>query len=201
MRAWRALALTCVLAAGCAEAQNDRAKAAPASAATETAIFATGCFWCTESDFEKLDGVVSAVSGYTGGKKENPSYEDHEGHIEGVEIVFDPAKVSYARLVDHFWHTHDPFNEFGQFCDDGHSYRGALFYLNEEQKKIALASLAEMDQRFEQPIRTLIRPASKFWPAEDYHQNYAKLNPVRYRYYRSGCGRDARLKQIWGEKK
>lgn len=174
--------------------------AVPAQATTARAIFATGCFWCAEADFEKLDGVLSVVSGYTGGKGQDPTYEQVgsglTGHAEAVEVTFDPAKIRYETLLDTFWHTHDPFNLAGQFCDRGPQYRPAIFVLDEVQRKAAEASKAKAQARFEPPLLTPIEPAGRFWPAEVYHQDYYKTHPVRYRYYRSGCGRDARLEVI-----
>jgi peptide-methionine (S)-S-oxide reductase len=176
--------------------------ALPAHAATEKAIFAGGCFWCTESDFEKVPGVISAVSGYTGGQVDRPSYEDVSagvtGHREAVEVTFDPAKVSYARLVDYFWRTIDPLDNSGQFCDHGSQYRSAIFYLNASQKQIAEASKASVAAKLGKAY-TDVLPASRFYPAEQYHQDYAKKNPVRYHFYRFNCGRDERLRQVWGE--
>ncbi|MGQ0529888.1 MAG: peptide-methionine (S)-S-oxide reductase MsrA [Panacagrimonas sp.] len=176
-----------------------------ARAETARAIFASGCFWCTESDFEKLDGVTSVVSGYTGGTLAKPKYEQvgrgNTGHTEAVEIVYDPAKISYAKLLDHFWRTHDLFDGDGQFCDQGSMYRPGIFYLDDAQKQAAEASRANVQKKFDQKIQTEITQAGKFWPAEDYHQDYYKENSLRYRYYRSGCGRDARIKQIWDSAK
>lgn len=190
MSALRVLAAALLLISGAAQAQGQTARA----------IFASGCFWCTEADFEKLDGVLSAVSGYIGGKVENPTYEQvgsgTTGHTEAVEITYDPAKISYEALLDQFWRTHDPFNMAGQFCDRGPMYRPAIFVLDEAQKKAAEASKARTQARFEQPLLTPIEPAARFWPAEAYHQDYYKTNKLRYRYYRSGCGRDARLAEI-----
>ena len=172
-----------------------------ADAASEKAIFAGGCFWCTESDYEKLDGVISAVSGYVGGHTQNPTYEQtgrgDTGHTEAVEVSFDPAKISYAQLVDYFWKHHDPFDGDGQFCDQGSQYRPGIFYLDEAQKKAAEASRDATQKLFKEKILTEITAAKKFWPAEDYHQDYYKNNPLRYRHYRSGCGRDARVDAIW----
>ncbi|PWF45455.1 peptide-methionine (S)-S-oxide reductase MsrA [Massilia glaciei] len=176
---------------------------AAASAPLATAIFASGCFWCTESDFEKLKGVVKAESGYTSGRVPNPTYEQVSaggtGHTEAVRVVYDPSKVSYSQLLAYFWRNVDPTVKDQQFCDVGDQYRSGIYYLNEEQRKAAQASLAALQKsgRFKQ-IYTEIVPASPFYVAEDYHQDYAKKNPIRYRYYRSGCGRDARLKQLWG---
>jgi peptide-methionine (S)-S-oxide reductase len=173
-------------------------------APTAKAIFAGGCFWCVESDFDKVDGVLSTTSGYTGGTLANPSYEQvsakHTGHAEAVEVVFDPAKVSYEKLVEHFWHTIDPTTKDRQFCDVGTPYRTAIFALDDAQLKAALASRAALEKSkpFKEPIVTEIVPAGAFYPAEAYHQDYYKKNPLRYQYYRSSCGRDARVKQLWG---
>jgi len=172
---------------------------------TEKAIFAAGCFWCTEAAFQDVPGVISAVSGYTGGTVKNPSYEQvssgRTGHAESVEVTFDPAKVSYDRLLDIFWVNHDPTVTNRQFCDGGTQYRPAIFTLSDEQKRIAEASKAKWQKLkpFPQPILTQIVPAGRFWPAEDYHQDYYKKNPLQYRFYVSGCGRYARLDSLWGE--
>jgi len=169
------------------------------------AIFAGGCFWCEETAFEGVSGVVSVTSGFTGGQKKNPTYEEvssgSTGHAESVEVVFDPAKISYDKLLDIFWHNVDPFDGGGQFCDRGTQYRSAIFYLDEAQRQAAEASKAKLEEqpRFKGKIVTQIVPASTFYPAEEYHQDFYKKNPVRYNQYRLGCGRDARLKQIWGE--
>ena len=179
---------------------------APAAAANpETATFAGGCFWCEETAFEGLDGVLSVTSGYTGGQKKNPTYEEvssgSTGHAESVQVAFDPRKISYARLLDVFWHNVDPLDSGGQFCDRGTQYRSAIFYAGEEQRREADASkrALEKEPRFQGKIATQIVPATTFYPAEEYHQDFYKKNPVRYREYRQGCGRDARLKQLWGE--
>lgn len=178
------------------------ALAADAPPRTARAIFAGGCFWCVESDFEKLPGVISAVSGYTGGHTKNVKYEDthdgRSGHTEAVELAFDPAKVNYAQLVDYFFRHHDLLDGGGQFCDRGSQYRPAIFYLDDEQKKIAETARDTLARRFGQPIRTEITPAGTFWVAEDEHQDYYKTHALRYRYYRHGCGRDARVDAIWG---
>ncbi len=186
-------------------AQTPAAKPAlPANAAK--AIFAGGCFWCVESDYDKLPGVISTTSGYIGGTVANPTYEQVSakgtGHAEAVEIVYDPKKVTYERLVEYFWHTIDPTTRDRQFCDGGTPYRSAIFALDAEQLKIAQASKAALEKSkpFKQPVVTEIVLATKFYPAEDYHQDYYLKNPVRYKYYRSGCGRDARLKELWGDK-
>jgi peptide-methionine (S)-S-oxide reductase len=172
---------------------------------TEKAIFAAGCFWCTEEAFEKVPGVLSAVSGYVGGTVKNPTYEQvssgRTGHAEAVEVTFDPAKVSYEKLLDVFWVNHDPTVANRQFCDSGTQYRPAIFTLGDEQKRLAEASKAKWDKAkpFPQPILTQIVPAGQFWPAEEYHQDYYRKNPLQYRFYVSGCGRYARLDSLWGE--
>jgi peptide-methionine (S)-S-oxide reductase len=168
------------------------------------AIFAGGCFWCVESDFDKLPGVLSTTSGYTGGKTANPTYEQVSshttGHAEAVEVVYDPAKISYARLVEYFWRTIDPTVKDQQFCDHGTPYRTAIFAQDAAQLKIAQDSRAALEKTkpFKEPIVTEITLASAFYPAEAYHQDYYQKNPLRYKYYRNSCGRDARLKQLWG---
>jgi peptide-methionine (S)-S-oxide reductase len=180
---------------------------APWAAAQDTAkaIFAGGCFWCVEADFDKVPGVLSTTSGYIGGKVPNPTYEQvaakATGHAEAVEIVFDPSKVSYEQLLEHFWRTIDPTTKDRQFCDAGTPYRTAIFAVDAAQLKSAQASLAALEKSkpFNDPIVTQIALAGPFYVAEDYHQDYYKKNPVRYQYYRTGCGRDARLKQLWGK--
>jgi peptide-methionine (S)-S-oxide reductase len=168
------------------------------------ATFAGGCFWCVEADFDKVDGVISTTSGYTGGHTANPSYEQVShggtGHAEAVEIVYDPAKVSYKKLLDVFWHNIDPLAKDRQFCDHGDQYRSAIFYHDEEQRALAEASKAAVEKRFEQPVATQIVSAGPFYKAEEYHQDYYMKNPVRYKFYRFNCGRDARLEQLWGKK-
>ena len=181
--------------------------AAPALAAkvTAKAIFAGGCFWCVESDFDKVEGVISTTSGYIGGTAPNPTYEQVSskatGHAEAVEIVFDPSKVSYATLVERFWRTIDPTVKDRQFCDVGSPYRTAIFAVDDEQLKVALDSRAALEKNkpFKEGIMTEVVKAGAFYPAESYHQNYHQKNPVRYTYYRTSCGRDARLKQLWGD--
>lgn len=173
--------------------------AAAGTARTETAVFAGGCFWCVEHDFEKVGGVVSAVSGYAGGRAPRPTYENHEGHVEAVKVTFDPARISYAKLLDGFWRTIDPTDDTGQFCDKGPSYRSVVFVSTTDQRRIAEQQKAQLNAtRFKGGIKTEIRDAAAFWPAEGYHQHYAEKNPLRYNLYRSGCGRDARLKAVWG---
>jgi peptide-methionine (S)-S-oxide reductase len=175
--------------------------AAPAKLAT--AIFAGGCFWCVEADFEKLPGVASAESGYTGGQVKNPTYEQVShggtGHAESVRVNYDPTKVTYRQLLDYFWHHIDPTVKDRQFCDGGNQYRSAIFYQNEAERQAAEASKAELEKsgRFAH-IYTEIVPASTFYLAEEYHQDYYKKNPLRYNFYRSRCGRDARVAEVWG---
>ena len=179
--------------------------AADAAPTEAVATFAGGCFWCTESDFEKVPGVVSAVSGYIGGRKANPTYEEVSdggtGHAEAVEVRYDPAKVTYAQLLDVYWHSIDPTAKDRQFCDAGDQYRSAIFTHDAEQKRLAEETRAQVEKQLGVKVWTQIAEAGKFYPAEDYHQDYYKTNPLRYRFYRNGCGRDARLKQLWGEKK
>ena len=169
----------------------------------DKAIFAGGCFWCVESDFDKVPGVVATISGYTGGKTENPTYEqvsaDGTGHYEAVEITYDPAKVGYEALLTAFWRSVDPTDGGGQFCDRGQSYQTAVFVANEKQRDAAKVSKKTVQKILGKPIVTPILAAAPFYAAEDYHQNYYEKNPVRYRYYRWGCGRDKTVKQVWGE--
>jgi peptide-methionine (S)-S-oxide reductase len=172
----------------------------------ETATFAGGCFWCMEPPFDTLTGVISTTSGYTGGKTKNPRYEEvsagNTGHAEAVQIKYDPSKISYSRLLQVFWHNIDPTAVNRQFCDSGNQYRTAIFYHNETQKKLALESkqLLEKTKTFRQSIVTEITPAGTFYPAEEYHQDYYRKNPLRYKYYRYSCGRDKRLEELWGTK-
>jgi peptide-methionine (S)-S-oxide reductase len=171
----------------------------------KTAVVAGGCFWCMESDFEKLEGVTDVISGFAGGTLEKPTYNgNHKGHYEAVEITYDPQKLSYKQLLDYYWVHIDPFDDGGQFCDRGHSYMAAIFIADDEEKKIAEESKVETQAMFpDQKIVTPILPATTFWPIhgeESYHQDYYKENPIRYNYYRWGCGRDQRVKEIWGDK-
>jgi peptide-methionine (S)-S-oxide reductase len=177
--------------------------AAPAAqAATATAMFAGGCFWCMESDFEKLSGVAGVVSGYAGGHTVNPTYEQSSsgttGHAESVQVTYATDKVSYAQLLDYYWHHIDPLTPNAQFCDHGDQYRSVIFYGSEQEHQAALASKAKFEKQLGKPIVTEIVAAGPFYPAEDYHQDYYKKNPIRYHYYRHACGRDARVKEIWG---
>jgi peptide-methionine (S)-S-oxide reductase len=177
----------------------------PAPPKTGIATFAGGCFWCVESDFDKVDGVISTTSGYTGGRTANPTYEQvghgGTGHAEAVEIVYDPAKVSYEKLLDVFWHNVDPLVKNAQFCDHGDQYRTAIFYHGDEQKRLGEASKVAVEKRFApRTVYTQIVAAGQFYKAEDYHQDYYKKNPIRYKFYRFNCGRDARLAELWGKK-
>ena len=197
-----ALCASLLLTAIAANAQTTKPAA---GAATAKAIFAGGCFWCMEHPFDVLPGVVSTTSGYIGGQKKNPTYEEvssgRTGHTEAVQVVYDPKKVTYERLLDVFWHNIDPTVKDQQFCDHGSQYRSGIFYTDDEQKRLAEASKAALDRNkpFSAAIVTEITRASEFYPAEDYHQDFYLKNPLRYKYYRSGCGRDARLKQLWGK--
>ncbi|MGH8505582.1 MAG: peptide-methionine (S)-S-oxide reductase MsrA [Stenotrophobium sp.] len=184
------------------------ASAANATTAPHSAVatFAGGCFWCMQSDFEELPGVISVTAGYTGGKEPHPTYEqvsDHQtGHFESMELTYDTHKLSYDQVLDYFWHHVDPTDAGGQFCDRGPQYRSAIFYHDETQHQAAVASRDRIDKsgKLAAPVVTLILPATTFWPAEDYHQDYYKKNPLRYAYYRHSCGRDARVHEIWGRK-
>lgn len=173
----------------------------PTSDLYETAIVAAGCFWCIESDYDKIDGVIETISGYTGGHVENPTYKqvsyEPTGHYEALKVTYDPSKLSYADILDIFWHNHDPFDATGQFCDKGPQYRAAIFYLNDEQKQIAEETRDKTQRMFNDKIVTDIIAAKTFYDAEDYHQDYHNKNPLRYKFYRTRCGRDKRLKQVW----
>ena len=177
-----------------------------ATAQADKAIFAGGCFWCMESDFEKLAGVTDVVSGFTGGTLKDPTYNgDHTGHYEAVEVSYDPAQVSYRNLLDYYWVHIDPFDAKGQFCDKGSSYRSAIFVADEQQRKLAEQSLRKVQAMFpDQQVATVILPAGTFYPIKgkegEYHQDYYKKNPLRYHYYRYTCGRDQRVQEIWGER-
>ncbi|MGH8659457.1 MAG: peptide-methionine (S)-S-oxide reductase MsrA [Gammaproteobacteria bacterium] len=169
------------------------------------ATFAGGCFWCMEPPFDALDGVISTTSGYTGGSKHHPNYEDVSsgttGHAEAVQLVYDPNKVSYEKLLDVFWHNVDPTRNDGQFCDKGLQYRPAIFYHNEQQRRLAEESKKKIEatKAFSEPVVTEIVPAGAFYPAEAYHQDYYRKNRLRYKFYRSGCRRDKRLRELWGD--
>jgi peptide-methionine (S)-S-oxide reductase len=191
------LALSVAAIAGAA------AQSPPSKPATATATFAGGCFWCTEADFDKVQGVISTTSGYIGGMVVNPTYEQvvtgRTGHTEAVQVVYEPSVVSYERLLDVFWKNHDPLAKDRQFCDRGNQYRPGIFYYSEEQRALAEATKQKHQARFKQPIQTEITAASTFYRAEDYHQDYYKKNPTRYQFYRFNCGRDARLEELWGK--
>ncbi len=175
-----------------------------ASQQRAVATFASGCFWCTEADFEKVDGVIDAVSGYTGGRVANPTYEQvstgNTGHIEGVQVFYDPTRVTYGQLLNVFWRNVDPVDATGQFCDKGEQYTSAIFYATPAEQAQAEASKRAIQQsdRITETVATRIVPAGVFYNAEEYHQSYYKKNPIRYRFYRNGCGRDQRLKELWG---
>jgi peptide-methionine (S)-S-oxide reductase len=198
------LATTALLAVGGPAIAQDKTKVSTPPA-TAKATFAGGCFWCMEPPFDALEGVISTTSGYIGGSKKDPTYKEvsagFTGHAEAVEVVYDPKKVSYKKLLDVFWRNVDPTVKDQQFCDVGSQYRTAIFTHDDAQKAAAEASRAELmkTKPFKGNIVTEIVPATKFYPAEDYHQDYYLKNPIRYKYYRGGCGRDARLKELWGD--
>jgi len=177
-----------------------------AASATEgelaVAVFAGGCFWCVESEFDGLEGVVSAISGYTGGDEKNPSYKQvagkKTGHVEAVRVLYKPEVVTYTTLIDLFWRNIDPFQTDGQFCDRGKPYHTAVFTADETQKRLAESTRAAVAERFGRDVVTPIRPATIFWPAEEYHQDFHLKNPRDYKSYRKGCGRDRRLEELWG---
>lgn len=199
---WIGPLVAAAIAAAATLAQAQSAAPAPSVA---KATFAGGCFWCVEADFDKIEGVLLTTSGYIGGRLANPTYEQVSaggtGHAEAVEVVFDPRKVSYAQLVEYFWRTVDPTVRDRQFCDIGSQYRTAIFVHDEAQRRVAEASKAALERTkpFKDPIVTGIAPATTFYPAEEYHQDYYRKNPLRYKFYRTNCGREARLKQLWGK--
>ncbi len=199
-------ALLALLGCATAEPAASQSKGSAANVAvTDTATFAGGCFWCVEEVYQDVDGVISAVSGYIGGKQPNPTYEQvsdgRTGHAEAVEVVYDPSKITYERLLQLFWRNVDPIAVDRQFCDAGAQYRSAIFYHDVAQRRLAEASKAEIQsaKRFEQPIATEIVKAGPFFAAEEYHQDYYEKNPVRYKFYKWNCGRAQRLKEAWGE--
>lgn len=197
---------TFIAALGLAAVSAASLSALAQTAGTAVATFGSGCFWCTESDFDKVPGVIATVSGYTGGASANPTYEavssGRTGHVEVVQVTFDPAKVSYKQLLDVYWKNVDPFDANGQFCDKGSQYRPVIYTHSTEQKKLAEESKAQaakdLSAKFKFPVAVSIEDAKPFTAAEEYHQDFYKKNPTRYSIYRTGCGRDARLKQIWG---
>lgn len=182
---------------------GDARAAAPlpvqADGGLETAVFAGGCFWCVKSDFEKLDGVRDVVSGYSGGLLENPTYDNHDGHLEAVQVTYDPKVVTYRELTDYLLRHIDPLDDGGQFCDRGHSYTSAIFAANAEEWAAAQASIAGAEKILAKRVVTPVLDRGPFWLAEGYHQDYYKKNPLRYKYYRTACGRDARVKKVWGD--
>lgn len=185
------------LFAAIAAAAMFAAGTAPAASGMKTAVFAGGCFWSMEKGFEATPGVVDAVSGYAGGSRPNPTYEDHEGYLESVKVTYDPTKITYAQLVDSYYHHIDPTDPYGQICDKGPSYRLAVFTANAEERQVAEAARAKYEKMLGAKITVATRNAAPFWMAEGYHQDFAKRNPIRYEQYRIGCGRDRVLKTIW----
>src|SRR5688572_18797053 len=206
MRKLLALLLVVIVAVVGVNVWAQRSARAPGPQAkgevTAAAVFAGGCFWCTESDFDHIQGVIHALPGYTGGRVANPTYEQVSaggtGHIEAVRVVYNPRGVSYANLVERFFATIDPLDAGGQFCDRGDQYRSAIFVANAAERRIAEAAKARVERRLGRPVATQILPRGAFYRAEEYHQDYYRKNPVRYRFYRWNCGRDARLEQVWG---
>ena len=200
--AWMMIPLLAAMVSGAAESGREAKQATQPANAT----FAGGCFWCMESPFDQRDGVISVTVGYTGGQKKNPTYEEVSaggtGHAESLQIVYDPAKITYEKLLGIFWRNVDPLTRDAPFCDHGNQYRSAIFYHDEQQKKLAEASKKALEEskRFPSPIVTEIVPASEFYPAEEYHQHYYKKNPLRYEFYRYNCGRDQRLQKLWRKK-
>lgn len=191
-------ALLCVsVVSGVSIAQGEKQ---PERSYSDYAVYAGGCFWCVESDLEKLDGVGDVVSGYAGGHLQNPTYQNHEGHLEVVRAPFDPDVISYAELTDYFLRHIDPTDDGGQFCDRGEAYTTAIFYRNAEQAEIANAALEKAVAELGQPLATDVRELDQFWEAEEYHQDYYVKNPVRYNFYRASCGRDRRVKEVWNKK-
>ncbi len=174
--------------------------AAKDAADTKTAIFAGGCFWCVEDAFDQVDGVTETVSGYAGGTLKNPTYANHKTHVEALKVTYDPSKVTYAELLDHYWHNIDPFDPAGQFCDKGPAYKTVVFVSDDAEKSLAEKTKKEIAERFGKTVETAIRPTTTFTAAEGYHQDYHTKNPVSYKYYKWGCGRAQRLSEIWGDK-
>lgn len=201
MRRASTLLAVAIAAASCSGAATSQAPAQTKSGSAQ-AVFAGGCFWCTESDFDKIPGVLSTTSGYIGGKLRNPTYEQVSaggtGHIEAVRVTFDPARVSYSTLAARFIRTVDPLDSGGSFCDRGYHYRSAFFVATPAERRVAERIKASTQALLKKPVATLVLPAATFYPAETYHQDYYKKNPVRYRFYRLNCGRDARLNNVWG---
>jgi peptide-methionine (S)-S-oxide reductase len=200
IRTLAVLAVLGIAGAGTALAQSS----APSTEKRAVATFAGGCFWCVEADFDKVKGVISTTSGYTGGKLANPTYSQvgtgSTGHTEAVEIVYDPSKVSFKQLLDVFWRNHDPLAKDRQFCDSGGQYRAGIFYHDEEQRRLAEETKKAAQAKFApRMVHTEVTKAGPFYKAEDYHQDYYEKNPIRYKFYRFNCGRDQRLEQLWGK--
>jgi peptide-methionine (S)-S-oxide reductase len=200
MTMWRWIGAIAAAAVLAVLAMSGGAGPVTAAVETKTAIFAGGCFWCVEAAFDEVPGVTETVSGYAGGTKPNPTYADHEGYQEAVKVTYNPAKVTYAQLLDTFWHNIDPFDANGQFCDQGNAYRSAIFVGNDEEKGLAESTEKQIADRFKETVATEIKPTTTFTPAEDYHQNYHNVNPVSYKFYKWNCGRAQRLEQLWGSK-
>ena len=195
MARWICAALTAAFLAAILVASGGGTRAAE----SKTAIFAGGCFWCVEAAFDEVNGVTETISGYAGGTTPNPTYGSHEGYKEAVKVTYDPAKVSYATLLDHYWHNIDPFDPDGQFCDEGSAYQSVIFVGDDEEKGLAEETKQQIADRFKQKVVTEIRPTTTFTPAEAYHQNFHIQNPASYKYYKWQCGRAQRLEEIWGK--
>ena len=197
---WIFASLTAAFLALFVVAMHNHEAVAQEAEETRTAIFAGGCFWCVEDAFDKVDGVTETVSGYAGGNLPNPTYSNHKGHLEALRVTYDPSKVTYAELLDHFWRNIDPFDPIGQFCDKGPAYRTAVFVSDDAEKSLAETTKQDIAKRFGKEVATEIRPTSTFTAAEEYHQDYHTKNPVSYKYYKWNCGRAQRLAEIWGDK-
>jgi peptide-methionine (S)-S-oxide reductase len=197
---WIFASLTAAFLALFVVAMHNHEAVAQEAEETRTAIFAGGCFWCVEDAFDKVDGVTETVSGYAGGNLPNPTYSNHKGHLEALRVTYDPSKVTYAELLDHFWRNIDPFDPIGQFCDKGPAYRTAVFVSDDAEKSLAESTKQDIAKRFGKEVATEIRPTSTFTAAEEYHQDYQTKNPVSYKYYKWNCGRAQRLAAIWGDK-
>ena len=197
---WIFASLTAAFLALLVVAMHNHEAVAQDAAETKTAIFAGGCFWCVEDAFDKVDGVTETVSGYAGGNLPNPTYSNHKGHLEALKVTYNPSKVTYAELLDHFWRNIDPFDPIGQLCDKGPAYRTAVFVSDDAEKSLAETTKQDIAKRFGKEVATEIRPTSTFTAAEEYHQDYHTKNPVSYKYYKWNCGRAQRLAEIWGDK-
>ena len=197
---WIFASLTAAFLALFVVAMHSQTAVAEDAAETKTAIFAGGCFWCVEDAFDMVDGVTETVSGYAGGTLKNPTYSNHKTHVEALKVTYDPSKVTYAELLDHYWHNIDPFDPAGQFCDKGPAYKTVVFVSDDAEKSLAEKTKKDIAERFGKEVETEIRPTSTFTSAEEYHQDYHTKNPVSYKYYKWGCGRAQRLSEIWGDK-